>query len=384
MRIGIDARLYGEEKNRGLGRYVTELIRHLERSGGTDEFFIFLTKDNFDEYHPSSPRFHKRLWNVRWYTAREQLQPCPMYRDHIDLAHFPHWNVPLLFRKPFVVTIHDLILLESDRRRQASTLGAARYAVKYLGFRVALRHALYASRGVITISNTVRSSIESRFPKLPNEKISMVYQGIASSPEAGETRLPEDARKPYLLSVGGAYPHKNLPFLLRAFARLREIPGCPPYQLILAGKADFFYRRVEAQARADRTLAALMENRSILFAGQVGDALLGALYRNAELLVSASLAEGMGFSPLEALCVGTPAAVSDLPIFREILGDAATYFSPHDVENCARVLFSALTNAPARDIIKERAQTLQKKYDWQACADRTLEVYHKNTPVRTR
>ncbi len=383
MRIGIDARLYGEEKNRGLGRYVTELIRHLEHSGGNDEFFIFLTKDNFDEYRPASPRFHKRLWNVRWYTAREQLPPCPMYRENIDLAHFPHWNVPLLFRKPFIVTIHDLILLESNRKRQASTLGAARYAVKYLGFRIALRHALFASRSIITISGTVRSSIEHRFPRLPKEKIRMIYQGIASSREAGEAPLPNSARKPYLLYVGGAYPHKNLPFLLRAFSRLREIPGCPPYQLILAGKPDFFYRRVETQARADRKLAPLLENRSIFFAGQVGDKLLGTLYRNAELLVTASLAEGMGFSPLEALCVGTPAAVSDLPIFREILEDTAIYFSPRDVENCAFTLFSALTNATARDTIKERALELQKKYAWQACADRTLEVYHKNAPVRT-
>lgn len=382
MRIGIDARLYGEETNRGLGRYTKELIHHLEKVNTEDDFFIFLTKENYDEYQPLSDRFQKRLWNVRWYSACEQLLPCPMDRERLDLAHFPHWNIPLFLRTPFIVTVHDLILLESDRRREASTLGALRYGIKYAGFRIVLRHALFASLRILTVSETVRDSIHRHFPTLPLLKINMIYQGItATPPDFQGSTLTHLILKPYLLYVGGAYPHKNLSFLLRAFARLREIAPQTSYQLILAGKKDFFYERVERQAMGDEHIARLIKNGSILFFGRANHEELGALYRGASLLVTASLAEGMGFSPLEAMLAGTPVAVSDIPIFREILGSLPAYFHPQDVENCAQTLFAALTSAASRDTIREYARELEKKYDWGLCAQKTLAVYHRIAPA---
>ncbi|MEK7606668.1 MAG: glycosyltransferase family 1 protein [Patescibacteria group bacterium] len=384
MRIGIDARLYGEEKNRGLGRYIKELIHHLEKVNTEDDFFIFLTKENYDEYHPSSPRFQKRLWDVRWYTAKEQLLPCPMDRERLDLIHFPHWNVPLFVRTPFIVTIHDLILIESNRRRDASTLGVLKYAIKYASFRITLWHALFGSRHILAISETVKQSLRRHFPILPPQKIGMIYQGMGVPDQPAVVQHTNDARvrPPYLLYVGGAYPHKNLSFLLRSFARLREIAPQTPYQLILAGKKDFFYERVERQAMKKEGLARLIKDGSILFFGRATQAELGALYRGASLLVTASLAEGMGFPPLEAMMVGTSIAVSDLPIFREILGAAPSYFNPSDVENCVKTLLSALTNPLPRDTIREYARTLQKKYAWKLCAAQTLAVYHQIATTR--
>jgi glycosyltransferase involved in cell wall biosynthesis len=111
MRIGIDARFYGS-LGKGLGRYTEKLIFHLEAIDTDNEYVVFLRRENFDEYIPRSPRFRKVVAQYAWYGLSEQtLFVLLLYRFRFDLVHFPHFNVPLLYRRPFVVTIHDLILV---------------------------------------------------------------------------------------------------------------------------------------------------------------------------------------------------------------------------------------------------------------------------------
>ena len=72
MRIGIDARFYGS-LGKGLGRYTERLIESLEELDTTHEFFVFLRRENFDEYQPKSARFQKVLADYHWYGLAEQL-----------------------------------------------------------------------------------------------------------------------------------------------------------------------------------------------------------------------------------------------------------------------------------------------------------------------
>jgi len=111
MKIGIDARMYGPKQG-GLGRYVEQLVLELEKIDNQNEFVIFLRADNWNEYTPSKPNFKKVLANISWYGWQEQFKLTPIIKkEKVDLMHFPHWNIPLFYNDPFIVTIHDLILL---------------------------------------------------------------------------------------------------------------------------------------------------------------------------------------------------------------------------------------------------------------------------------
>src|SRR5262245_45001395 len=138
MRIGIDARFYGPI-GKGLGRYTERLIQNLERVADEHEFVIFLRKENFGLFKPSSPRFRKVLADFGWYSAAEQvLFPPLIAKEKIELMHYPHFNVPIFSPTPFVVTIHDLILFRFPTRR-ATTLNPIFYALKYAAYRLVIR-----------------------------------------------------------------------------------------------------------------------------------------------------------------------------------------------------------------------------------------------------
>ena len=134
MKIGIDARLYGPKQG-GLGRYLEQLIEHLEKMNLPAEFVIFLRRENWGDYTPKHPNFSKALANVPWYGLKEQLlMPAILRRHKLDLVHFPHWNVPLFFRGNYVVTIHDLIPFHYPRKRD-TTLDPLLFGIKQIGFK---------------------------------------------------------------------------------------------------------------------------------------------------------------------------------------------------------------------------------------------------------
>jgi glycosyltransferase involved in cell wall biosynthesis len=259
MRIGIDARFYGAI-GKGLGRYTQKLIENLERIDGSNQYFIFLRKENFNDYVPRNKNFHKILADYRWYTFSEQLKmPRLLNKYELDLVHFPHFNVPLFYRRPFVITIHDLILLHFPTIR-ATTLQPAYYWMKYSAYKIVIRSAVKRARKVIAVSNFTKKDILKHY-QVPEDKIIVTYEAcdLAEIRGIGDDNILRKYGiiKPYVLYVGNAYPHKNLEALVLAFRNFGE---SGQYQLVLVGKEDYFYQRLKNFTK-DRKVA------NVIFAG---------------------------------------------------------------------------------------------------------------------
>lgn len=177
MKIGIDARFYGP-KQKGLGRYVQKLVDNLEKTDSDNQYFIFLRRANWSDYQPTNPNFQKVLADYRWYGLGEQiLMPWKIRRAGLDLIHFPHFNVPIFCRRPFLVTIHDLVLKNFPTRR-ASTLGPFLYALKNLAYRLVIWSAVKRAKKIITVSNYTKQDILKYYQVKP-EKIKVIYEGIS-------------------------------------------------------------------------------------------------------------------------------------------------------------------------------------------------------------
>ncbi|GEK78817.1 glycosyltransferase family 4 protein [Agrococcus baldri] len=126
----------------------------------------------------------------------------------------------------------------------------------------------------------------------------------------------------FALTVGRLNVRKNLAAVLQAAGASDRIGADAP--LIVVGSSA----HSGVSGNLERALEALPDPRAVRIAGRLTDAELAWLYRHTSLAVSLSLDEGFGLPPLEALALGAPVLVSDIPVHRETMGDAAGFVHP--------------------------------------------------------
>lgn len=375
MKIGIDCRMMGSQ-NSGLGRYVEQLVLGLIEMDKENEYVLFVSTNT----PPNIPflrgelRFRIVIADIPWYSWQEQIKFKKIIdQEKIDLMHFPHWNVPLFYNKPFVVTVHDLIMYHYPRQ-EASTHGPLVYWFKDLAHRIVLRHAVRKAKHVIVTSEFTKQDLHQTLG-VPLEKMTAVYQAPFESEKlkvkSEKNNLDKwKINKKYVLYVGNAYPHKNLEGLLKAWQIFEEKYG-GDYQLVLVGKKNFFYEKTIKEIEKLRNL----EIRNIIFTDYVNDNEISALYKNASLYVFPSLYEGFGLPPLEAQQFGVPVVSSSASCLPEILGESALYFDPENYQQMAEMIHIGLTNENSRFDLRNNARENLQKFSLEKMVEEIIGVY---------
>lgn len=370
MRIGIDARFFGPASS-GLGRYTSELIENLLALDSDLSLTLFLRNEGFGAF-PGHDRVERVLFPYRWYTVSEQLRfPKVIRAAHLDLMHFPHFNVAIATPQPFVVTIHDLILHDFPTER-ATTLGPIQYWLKRQAYHFVIRRAVERAERILTISQFSKENIIRHFAT-SSERISVTYEGPSRLPASSETSAKVldrfQIRPGFVFYVGNSYPHKNLEALLKAWLRVHAFR--PDVQLVLAGKDDYFSQRLQRFAASlDFVLG-----RDVVFPGFLSDRDLAGFYQHAGLYVFPSLAEGFGLPGLEAMAHALPVAASRASCLPEIFGAAAAYFDPQRSDDIARVLLELLNDEHKLRSLRAAGKRQVANYSWRRLASETLTVY---------
>lgn len=368
MRIGIDARLYREA---GVGRYIRNLIYHLQRLDCQNEYFVFLLEKDYVELKYGK-NFQKVRADIGWYGLEEQINfPGLLKKYKLDLAHFPHFNVPVFYKGKFVVTIHDLIHQHFQMRR-ATTRGALVYEFKKRGYSYIFARALEKSERVITVSEYVRRELVSKC-SVPDGKIVVTREAaeekIADLARTIKGREVYDVlskfgvRKPYLFYVGNAHPHKNVESLVRAFLQLKKKYG--DLSLVLSGHDHYFWGKLRAENNFP----------GIVYTGYVSETELVALYKSAKVFVMPSLEEGFGIPILEAMACGAPVAASAIASLPEVGGDACAYFDPSDVGDIVKQVDRVLSDKEFGHELVKKGDARWKQFSFRKMAKQTLEVY---------
>ncbi|HCM82871.1 MAG: Glycosyl transferase, group 1 [Candidatus Gottesmanbacteria bacterium GW2011_GWA2_44_17] len=370
MKIGIDARLINET---GVGRYIRNLIGQLKVLDVSNNYVVYLPKILYDDFQLPNMRWEKRLATVRWHTAQEQfVMPLLFLKDNLDLLHVPYFNVPILYPKKYIVTIHDLTILHFMTGK-ATTLPYPFYALRKFGYRLILELGVRKAIGILVPSHTTKQEIIDHF-QIPEKKIHVTYEGVDESMRKWkmENGKWKAIKSPYFLYVGNAYPHKNLEMLILAFADfVQKRSDGSAYRLVLVGKEDFFYKRLKTFVHNHDL------HTSVLFLGAAEDETLHTLYRNARALVFPSQMEGFGLPALEALFLGTPVMCSDIPIFREILQNLPVYINPNDKQDMVHG-FSVIARSKDKDMAGKRNEitSLLKNYSWEQLGRDTMALYN--------
>src|SRR5579872_178365 len=174
MKIGIDARLWNET---GVGRYIRNLVSELAKLDKKNDYVLFLRKKEFDTLPLPQKNFVKVLADLRWHSLDEQLKyPGILYKQKLDLMHFPYFSVPLFYANAYVVTIHDLIINHYPTG-EASTLPFFLYKMKYLGYDYVLQKTVRRAKRIIAVSEATKKEILDHLPA-KGGKISVIYEGV--------------------------------------------------------------------------------------------------------------------------------------------------------------------------------------------------------------
>jgi glycosyltransferase involved in cell wall biosynthesis len=211
---------------------------------------------------------------------------------------------------------------------------------------------------------------------LPEARRAVIHHGIdpARFAAPGPAPLP----RPYVLSLSSIYRYKNFVRLIEAWTQLaRGDPGVPDLAIV-GDDLDPDYSRKMREAR--RASGALAER--IHLVGGVPYREVPAWYRGAALFAFPSYLETFGHPLLEAMASGVPVVAGDIPVSREVAGDAAHYADPHDTQAWAEALGRVLRDAALRRTLVERGRARVLRFGWDDCARRHLALFDEAAAQR--
>lgn len=368
MRVGLNATCLNERPSGARQRFLG-IYRPLAQQLPDVDFRVYAPADwdpapwfshldNVEIVHtplPSEGRAKRHLGGMRYWPQR-------LAQDRLDI--FECFHQPLVSNPAglTVLTVHDI---------RAAIIG--RNVAETFLYAAVLRHDMARADHVLTVSEFMKSEIEARFP---GKDVSRLYNGIdvadfrgVSKEQTARFRQKYSLPTKFVLSVGHLERRKNYPRLIEALKVLKD-RGRPIFLLIVGNDSGM---RQEIAA----VISEVGLKDSVRLLSNLSDDDLKCAYHGAELVVFSSFYEGFGIPILEAMAAGTPLALSDIAVFREITEDSANYFDYDDVEEMATAIENTLSSTERRKQIKDYGRKRVKDFDFSNIAGKLSELYCK-------
>lgn len=364
MKVLFDTQIFILQKHGGISRLFSELYReYTMQDYGIEAFMPAFYADNMHAKEYNLPqrilfttghfkgktRFAKAFNNYSFRKSIKRINP--------DLIHPTYYEYPfnMLSSIPFVITVHDMI-----HEKFASTFFFHDKNISEYKKKLAI-----SARRIIAVSKATKNDLIECFNIDPS-KIDVVYHGNSMVIENFLYSKEDVLNKPYILFVGQRSLYKNF---------LTFIKGCAPIlnkydlDLLCVGGGNFTNIELEQCNK----LGILKRVHQLT----LNDKQLRVAYKNAIAFVFPSLYEGFGIPLLEAFSQGCPIIASDIPVFREIAGDAALYCDPGSYESIEHAIEQMISNEAMRQKYILKGKNKIKEYSWSRCALQTANVYKK-------
>ncbi len=370
MRIGIDYRpaLVNRE---GIGRYARELVRALVELDLDRELGLF-------GYTLASSRYSRAELGIAGSKAElvrlrlpSRWMPGLLRRigkgvDDLvggaEVFHHTQYSALPVRASVEVATIFDCIYLyEGAGYVPAET--AARMAA-------AARELVQRSRRILVPSQFVGAEVVMGLGAHP-ARVAVTELGCdhvaRNLPPQGFPRPSE----PFVLTAGRVDARKNHLRMLEAFELL--VKEGLPHRWVVAGP------RVHDAEAFERRLADSPARQRVEWRLNVSDAELTKLYAQCDCFVFASLSEGFGLPPLEAMACGAPVVASAVTSLPEVCGDAAFLVEPTESERIFEAMRRVLTEPDIAADLRTKGSARSRQFTWRRCAKDTVLAYRNAT-----
>ncbi|ROP66224.1 glycosyltransferase involved in cell wall biosynthesis [Curtobacterium sp. ZW137] len=356
LRIGIDCRYVRIGRHDGISRFTAGIVANLP---DRHDFVLLVNDERQLESLPDGIPWERIPAPT---DAGEPLVARHVNRLGLDAVFSPMQTMGSRGRSyALVLTLHDLIYY---RNRTPPREFSWPLRLGWRAFHLAWwpqRMLLNGADGVVTVSATTAGLIAAH--RLTKRPVTVAYNAA----DPASVRSPADGRTRTLVYMGSFMPYKNVETLVAA--------------LPLLG-ADWTLHCMSRVSEADRArLSALAGPGAVVFHDGASDEEYLDALRSATALVTASYDEGFGIPLVEAMGVGTPVAVSDIPIFREIGADVAEYFDPGSPSAVA----AAVRRLEARwDAASTESVVRAGRFRWDESAEQVVQAVERAVAARGR
>jgi glycosyltransferase involved in cell wall biosynthesis len=337
VKVGFDTFAFRMHRDGGISRYFAEMVPSL-LNHSVEPIFIEEIPETWLLRYP-------KLAGIK---TKNSLLPSPLNRkfhnfDGLDIFHNTYYKKSNRIPKdlPMALTIHDFT---PELHPQFFPKGNPHLDKNYLINQADL---------IFCISATTRNELFDRHPALRAQVfITPLATSIASVPIDETSATPAH---PYVLTVGRNDAYKSVLTAVEAISLL-ELE-----KLVLFGSSHKSFKN--------------LINRDSRFIGMTGsDSTLKKYIENASCLIFTSLSEGFGLPILEAITLGCPVVASDLPVFRELFGDAILYAEAQNPQSFADQIMR-LRNPGVRNEYTNKGMAKSLEFSWENTAMRTAEGY---------
>jgi glycosyltransferase involved in cell wall biosynthesis len=368
-RVLVDAIALAADRG-ALGRYVDGLIAALHRADA--DLAVACQRADEERYSALAPKARvvagppviaHRSARLAW-----EQTGLPLIAQQVgaDVIHAPYYSIPLRPGVPVVVTIHDVTYFAEPEVHNP---------VKATYIKSATRTAVRRAARLIVPSKATRDEMVRLLSADPT-RIDVAYHGVDQAifhrPGDDERRRVSDRLglhgHPYIAFLGALEPRKNVPNLIRGWARAVHWRDEPP-ALVLAGGSGW-------DEDVDAAISEVPSHLRVVRPGYLRFADLPGYLGGATVVAYPSHGEGFGLPVLEAMACGTPVLTTHRLSLPEVGGDAVAYTEP-GVDEIAAALSSLLDDPERRQLLATAALSRAREFTWAASAEAHLAAYSR-------
>lgn len=377
MKIGIEGQRLFREKKHGMDMVALELINNLQKIDNKNEYVIFVKPDVDRDCMHETANFKIVELSGGAYPFWEQFAlPKAASKENCDILHCTSNTAPINTKIPLIITLHDIIYLESISILKKGGTYYQKIGNMYRRFVVPKN--VRKSKRIITVSHFEKDRIRNFFGYPEEDKtLVAVYNGVSEyfkiiddKEELDRVKKLYNLPDEFLFFLGNTDPKKNTPGTLKAYSEFIKKSDKKIPLLMLDFGSDYLNKILTNIGDPEL-------RKHIQLTGYIKNTDLPAIYNLCTVFLYPSLRESFGIPPLEAMRCGAPVISSNTSSMPEVAGRAAHIIDPFNPKEIAKGIEKIISDDNYRKSLIEKGLVQSAKFSWKKMAENVLELYQE-------